>query len=112
MNATSPNIPPADELSRVRAAIKDLQAREGLLKTMMLTYPSARTGNSFVAEVKDVAATRVDIKELRSMYPAAVAEYTFATTEQRVVLKHTLPTMARSSAGIPRKTDCREEVTS
>ena len=81
-----PNIPVPDELAAVRAQIKALETREAQLKQILLTDPSARTGASWIAEVKTVTQERTDIKELRAMHPDLVAEYTFPLTVTRVVL--------------------------
>ena len=80
-------LPPADELAEVRAQIKALEGREGELKALMLSDPSARTGNQVVAEVREVTTRRCDIKELRAAYPDAVEEHTHSVTTKRVELR-------------------------
>lgn len=82
-----PNLPPADELARVRQQLKDLEAREDELRTLLLTDPASRTGNSFLAEVREVERTYTDLKELRAMHPKLVEEYTFTSKVPRVVLR-------------------------
>ena len=81
------NLPPADELFAVRDTIKQLTSRERELKALMLADPEARTGNAYCVEIKDVATTRTDLKELRAMHPALVAEYTFTVTDKRVEVR-------------------------
>lgn len=83
----TPNLPPADELYAVRAQIKRLTERESALKSLMLTDPTARTGNDYLVEIKTVHTNRVDIKELRAAHPAIVDEYTFPLTQERVELR-------------------------
>lgn len=78
--------PPADELADVRQQIKELEDREAALRSVILTDPETRTGNRFVAEVKDVATSRTDWAELRAAYPDLVDEYTYSVTVSRVVL--------------------------
>lgn len=80
-------IPPADELAAVRAQIRDLEQREAELRSLMFRDPTSRTGNHFVAEIKQVEQTRTDIKELRKGYPDIAAEFTFTTAVAQVVLK-------------------------
>ena len=83
---TIPNIPVPDELAAVRAQIKTLETREGQLKQILITDPSARTGASWIAEILTVNTTYTDLKELRAMYPDLCAEYTFPKQVTRVVL--------------------------
>ena len=80
-------LPPADELYAVRDDIKRLTAREGELKALMIADPSARTGNSYAVDVKDVVSNRTDLKELRAAYPDLVAEHTHPVTTTAVVLR-------------------------
>lgn len=84
MNATQ--LPPADELHAVREQQKILEAREAELRTLLLSDPSSRTGNSYVAELAEVETTRTDLRELRKMYPAIAEEFTFPAKVVRVVL--------------------------
>ena len=79
--------PPADELWAVRDTIKQLTSRERELRALMLSDPSARTGNSYAAEIKEVTSTRTDIKEMRKLYPDIVEQFTFPLAEQRVELR-------------------------
>jgi predicted phage-related endonuclease len=81
-----PNTPLPDELAAVRNEIKRLETREAELKQILLSDPSARTGASWLAEIKTVTTTRTDLKELRANHPALVDEYTFPTEVTRVVL--------------------------
>lgn len=81
------NLPPADELWIVRDSIKSLTERERTLKALMLSDPSARTGNSYAAVVQAVTTSRTDIVELRKVHPDLVAEYTFPVTTTRVELR-------------------------
>ena len=85
MSATE-QLPPADELFAVRDQIKQLTGRERDLRSLMLSDPSARTGNHYLVEIRDVQTTRTDLKELRAAHPDLVGEYTFKVTEQRVEL--------------------------
>jgi hypothetical protein len=80
-------LPPADELYAIRDEIKQLTSRERVLRALMLSDPSARTGNLYAVEVRDVQTTRTDITEMRKMHADLVAEYTFKVTEQRVELR-------------------------
>jgi hypothetical protein len=84
---TLSNLPPADELAKIREDIRALGDREGELRSLLLTDPSARTGNAFVVEISEVESRRTDIKELRAMHPDLVDEYTFPTKTQRVELR-------------------------
>jgi len=81
------NLPPADELFAVREQLKALKARESDLRSLMLSDPSARTGNRYAVEIRDVQTTRTDIKELRANHPDLVDEFTFKLTEQHVELR-------------------------
>ena len=81
------NEPPADELFAVRAEIKHLTSRERELRALMLSDPSARTGNNYAVEIRDVQTTRTDLKELRAIHPDIVEQFTFQLTEQRVELR-------------------------
>ena len=80
-------LPPADELFAVRAEIKRLTGREHDLRSLMLSDPSARTGNSYAVDVVNVTTTRTDLKELRANHPDIVEQFTFPTTTQNVVLR-------------------------
>jgi hypothetical protein len=80
-------LPPADELFATREQIRALTDRERVLRALMLSDPSARTGNHYLAEIRDVQTTRTDLKELKAVHPDLVAEYTFKVTEQRVELR-------------------------
>ena len=81
-----PNTPLPDELAAVRADIKRLEEREAELKQILLSDPSARTGASWLAEVKTVTTQRLDLKELRANHPDIAEQYTFPTEVIRVVL--------------------------
>ncbi len=81
------NSPPADELAAVRDQIAALKKRETELRTLMLTDPSARTGNSYVAELVTIWSHRVDIKELRAMHPELVEQFTFPDSVERLELR-------------------------
>jgi hypothetical protein len=84
---TLSNLPPADELAETRNQIKQLSSRERELKALMIADPEARTGNAYAVEIKDVATTRTDIKELRAMYPDIAAQFTFTVTDKRVEVR-------------------------
>jgi hypothetical protein len=79
-------VPPADELFVVRDEIKRLTEREHVLRALMLTDPSARTGNHYLAEVREVTTTRTDLAELKKCHPDLVAEFTFQLKQERVEL--------------------------
>jgi hypothetical protein len=79
-------LPPADELYAVRTGIKELTERERVLRTLMLTDPSARTGNHYLAEVREVTTTRTDLAEMKKCHPDLVAEFTFQLKQERVEL--------------------------
>jgi predicted phage-related endonuclease len=80
------NLPVPDALAGIREQIKALETQEAELKRILLTDPSARTGADWIAEVKEIETTRVDIKELRAMHKDLVEEYTFPTKVTRVEL--------------------------
>lgn len=80
-------IPPADELYAVREQLKTLDARERVLRALMLVDPAARNGNLYAVEIKDVQTTRTDLVEMRKMHPEIVEQYTFKVTTQRVELR-------------------------
>jgi hypothetical protein len=86
-SAMQPQQPPADELASTRAAIAALEKREAELRTLMLTDPSARTGNKVVAEIVTVKTSRVDLKELRAMHADILEAYTFTRDVQKVELR-------------------------
>lgn len=81
------NLPPADELAVVRASRKELEERERVLRQLMISDPSARTGNAHVAEITEIEKPHLDQVELRKMYPDQVAEHTHAVKELHVVIK-------------------------
>jgi hypothetical protein len=82
-----PNQAPADELHAVRAELIALEERERQLRQLMLSDPSARTGNRYCVEVREVTTNRLDIKALREMYPVEVEEHTYPTVTKRVELR-------------------------
>jgi hypothetical protein len=81
-----PNNPPPDELAAVRSEIKRLEERETELKRLLLDNPDVRTGASWLAEVKTVDTTRLDVKELRANHADILDQYTFQVPVTRVVL--------------------------
>lgn len=85
MSAT--NLPPADELAQVRQQLKDLQEREGKLRSLMISDPASRTGNLYLVEVREVQQMRTDLKEMRAMYPKIVDEFTFKSKVVRLELR-------------------------
>jgi hypothetical protein len=85
--ADLPNLPPADELFALRAEIRQLTERENALKTLMISDPSARTGNSYCVEIKEVTTSRTDLKELKAMHPDIVDAFTFPLKTLRVELR-------------------------
>lgn len=80
-------LPPADELHAVRQQLKTLGEREAALKALMLSDPSARTGNQFIVELCEVTARRTDLKELRACHPDIVEQFTFPLKTTRVELR-------------------------
>jgi hypothetical protein len=70
----------------VRAQLKRLEERETELKRMVLENPDVRTGASWLAEVKTVETTRLDVKELRANHADILEQYTFSVPVTRVVL--------------------------
>jgi len=82
-----PNVPPADELFAIRAQLKALETREAEIKAVLLSDPSSRNGNAYVAEIRSITTNRCDIKELRAAYPQEVDEHTHPVTTMRVELK-------------------------
>jgi hypothetical protein len=83
----SEQTPPADELWAVRDKIKHLTSRERELKAIVIADPSARTGNLYAVEVKDVATARMDVKELRNMHPEIAEQFTHTVFDKRVELR-------------------------
>jgi hypothetical protein len=77
---------PADDLADVREELKRLGEREAVLREYLIAHPDDRHGARFVAELKDVTTARVDLKELRAMYPTQVAEHTYDRTVQQLRL--------------------------
>ena len=80
-------LPPADELYAVREDIKRLTSRERELKATVIADPSARTGNHYAVEIKDVATARMDVKELRNMHPDIAEQFTHTVFDKRVELR-------------------------
>lgn len=80
------NIPVPDQLAGIREQIKALETHERELREAIIANPDIRTGNNWVAEVKEVETNRVDLKELRAMHQDIVEQYTFALKTTRVVL--------------------------
>jgi len=80
------NVPIPDELNAVRLEIKRLAERESELRRLILTDPETRTGNDWVAEVKEVTQDRCDLKELKACHPDIAAQFTFPQTITRIVL--------------------------
>ena len=80
------NTPVPDELAVVRAQIKKLQAREEVLKRLVLDNPDIRSGANWLAEVKEIETSRLDIKELRAMHKELLDEYTFSQKTLRIEL--------------------------
>jgi hypothetical protein len=83
---TISNLPPPDELAKIREDIRRLEERESTLRSIILSDPTARTGANWLAEVKTVQQSRVDLKELRACHPDIVAEFEFPTEITRIVL--------------------------
>jgi hypothetical protein len=81
-----PNTPVPDELNAVRLEIKRLTEREGELKRLLISNPDVREGRDWLAEVKVTHRMRTDLKEMRAMHPALVAEYEYPTEITSVVL--------------------------
>jgi predicted phage-related endonuclease len=80
-------LPPADELFDVRDKIKQLASRERELKAIVIADPSARTGNHYAVDVKDVATARLDIKEMKANHPSIVEQFTHTVFDKRVELR-------------------------
>lgn len=84
---TIPNTPVPDELAQVRDEIARLEARGAELRQILLSDPSSRTGANWLAEIREVEQSRTDLRELKAMYPAIAAEFTFPTKVTRVELR-------------------------
>jgi len=84
---TLPNLSLPDELADIRSRIKALEAREAVLRVTLLRDEEARVGKDYVAEIRETTTQRVDMKELRAMYPNEVAEHTFPAKTTRIVLR-------------------------
>jgi hypothetical protein len=80
-------LPPADELFDVRDKIRNFKQREAELRALMLSDPSARTGNLYAAEIKDIATARLDIKEMKANHPSIVEQFTHTVFDKRVELR-------------------------
>jgi hypothetical protein len=87
MPSSEQQTPPADELWAVRDKIKHLTSRERELKALMIADPSARTGNLYAADVKEVATARLDLKEMRANHPSIVEQFTHTVFDKRVELR-------------------------
>ena len=72
-----PNLPAPDQLAAVRAEMKRLETLEMELKQAIIADPGLREGVAWLAEVKTMKRSDVDIKELRHFHPDLVAEYTY-----------------------------------
>jgi hypothetical protein len=82
-----PNLAPADELADVREQRKALETREATLRAILIGDPSSRTGNHYVAELREVEKSHLDIKAMREMYPDMVAEHMYPRKETQIHLK-------------------------
>ena len=58
-----------------------------MLRALMFSDPSARTGNTHVVEIEEVQTTRLDTKELKANYPDITAQFEFRVPVKRVVLR-------------------------
>ena len=81
-----PNTPVPDELAAVREQIKQLEAREEELRTLLIAHPDLREGASWLAEIRVIKQPRTDLKEMRACHPDIVAEFTLPVETTRVVL--------------------------
>lgn len=79
-------VPPADELHEVRRLRAELKDREDELRRLILKDPEARTGNRFLAEIKQVETSQTDWDELRAANPGLIEEYTYPRTIERIDL--------------------------
>lgn len=84
LTINSPPLLPADELFDVRDRIKELVDRERFLRNLMINEPTTRTGNRYVADVKDVTTHRTDYVEMRKAHPDIFDEFTYPLVEKRV----------------------------
>jgi len=82
----TPNVPVPDELAAVRDEIRRLETREEELRKLLLNNPDLREGASYLAEIKTVETTRLDVKELRANHADILDQYTFQVPVTRVVL--------------------------
>ena len=87
---TIPNLPPADDLADVRARIKALKEREDALKQLMISDPSARTGNRYLVEVTDRVTHQLDTTELKADARAKqlIEEHTHPVTRTYVEIPY------------------------
>jgi hypothetical protein len=83
---TIPNLPLPDELADLRAKIKAFEQREGEIRALLLSNPDTRTGANWLADIKVVTQSRVDLKELRACHPDIVEQFEFPTEITRIVL--------------------------
>jgi hypothetical protein len=84
--ADRPNTPVPDELAAIRAQLKELTAREEVLRGLLLDNPDLRTGADYLAEIKVTKQARTDLKELRASHPDIVEQFTFPVEITRIVL--------------------------
>jgi len=80
------NTPVPDELAAVREQIKRLEERKAELTRLLILNEDLREGAAYLAEVKEIVTSRVDLKELRAMHKDLVEEYTFPAKTVRIEL--------------------------
>lgn len=83
---TLSNLPLPDRLAALRAEIKRLEDEESEIRRLLLLNEDMRTGAEWIAEIKEIVTSRVDLKELKAMHKDLVEEYTFPQKAVRVEL--------------------------
>lgn len=80
-----PNLAPADEYCTLKDRIEADEKRVAELRQLLLSDPSARTGNHYVVEIQTITERRSDTKAMRELYPQIVDEFTFPREVKRLI---------------------------
>lgn len=80
-------IPPADELHAVRQQMDQLKQRADALRALLIGDKDSRTGNRYLAIVKNVPRRQFDLAEFRAGNKELADEYTHTVNDVRVELR-------------------------
>lgn len=80
-------LPPADELAEVRQQMDKLKQRADALRALLIGDKDSRTGNQYLAIVKDVPRRQFDLTEFRAGHKDLAEEYTHTVNDVRVELR-------------------------